>query len=218
MSINLQRFCANSAADSRDYLYSPWRSGQWVYATNGHVIVRVPAKSAPEVAERDEGKLPKAAALFGKWMDDRAGLEYLRVPPMAALNVCGGCDGAGVVRSIKCPDCEEGEFTHGRHVYQCQECEDRPAGPGRITVGAGFETPEVQQTPCDHCVGRGATDRQNTPVKLGDAHYSAVYLHWLAALPQVRVCPGDKSDANPCAPACFIFDGGQALLMPYRAE
>ena len=60
--------------------------------------------------------------------------------------------------------------------------------------------------------------RQNGNVSLGESTYSLVYLSWLAALPQIQVCPGNSAD-NKMAdtiPAVFIFDGGQALLMPRK--
>lgn len=46
--MNLQRFCA-SETDFKEHLRAPWLHGDWVYATNGHVCVRVPAASRPDI-------------------------------------------------------------------------------------------------------------------------------------------------------------------------
>ena len=66
--IDLQRFCANES-DPRPYLRAPFKRGSWVYATNGHVCVRVPAATMPAATECD--KAPPAHNLFKKHMEDR---------------------------------------------------------------------------------------------------------------------------------------------------
>ena len=69
-AVDLSRFCAD-ANDPREYLRSPWKHGEWVYATNGHVCVRVPAASMPEVAECAKAplaqNLPVLLGLIGIW-------------------------------------------------------------------------------------------------------------------------------------------------------
>ena len=211
MSIDLQRFCANSASDSRQHLHKPWRLGNWAYAFNGHLLVRVPVAHAPDVGEPPaDAKMPDVVGLFARWIDARSDLHFLLLKNLPALQRCKPCRGSGDGALDQVPDCDASEFTHGRYEYACKECEGDAAGPGRLSVGDAYESPDVQPTPCDACFGRGATDRENAPVKLGDAHYSAVYLHWLAGLPQVPCVPrGPAGDTRP-APAVFLFDGGHA--------
>lgn len=218
MTIDLKRFCANET-DFRDYLRAPWRDGKWVYATNGHFLVRVAADTVPDAAEAT-AKHPNAGSLFRKYLEDREGLEFLVMPPIPALDKCLECNGTGKVRAIKCPDCDEGEFEHGNYTYDCKNCEGSPAGPGwQFVDGIEPDQPHQVNRPCNACDGLGYSIKQHGGMKVGEASYAVVYLAMLAALPQIRVCPGEPCPEhwtpNPI-PAVFTFDGGHALLMPRR--
>lgn len=208
--IDLQRFCANEL-DEREYLRKPWKHGEWVYATNGHVCVRVPTAAMPDVAECD--KAPPAQKLFQKHMEQRQ-CEFLLMPSIAPLKKCSACYGKGYVHARKCPSCTEGTFDHYGYSYDCLYCEDSGAGPGWVDTEDERET----RRPCNRCDGLGADMRENGNAPLGESTYSLVYLNWLAKLPQCRVCPGSSAE-TPTAnqiPAVFIFDGGHAILMPRR--
>lgn len=210
--IDLQRFCANEL-DEREYLHKPWKRGQWVYATNGHVCVRVPAEAMPDVGECD--KAPAAERLFMQYVEGRQ-CDFLLMPKIAAPMKCHGCNGRGAVMARKCPSCTDGTFDHYGHTYDCLNCADSMGGPGWIECEGSAD---AVRRPCNWCSGLGADMSINGNFRLGDAGYSVVYLHWLAKLPQVRVCPGTPAhNAEPKAdiPAVFIFDGGHALLMPRR--
>lgn len=206
--IDLMRFCANES-DPRDHLRKPWKHGEWVYATNGHVCVRVPASSMPDVGECD--KAPPAQNMFLKYMEQRQ-CEFLPMPPLQKVAKCRACNGIGTVLATKCPACADGTFYHYGDTYDCMHCADSDAGPGWVE----FERESATKRPCAQCDGLGASMRQNGNVALGEASYSLVYLHWLAAFPQLRVCPGSsaKLPGAEQVPAAFLFDGGQALLMP----
>lgn len=209
-AVDLSRFCAD-ANDPSDYLRSPWKHGEWVYATNGHLCVRVPAASMPEVAEC--AKAPPAQNLFHKHIEQRA-CDFLLMPKLRPLLLCDRCDGKGTVGVIRCPACTDGTFDHYGDTYDSQNCEGSAAGPGWVERYGS----SVEQRPCDPCGGLGADMRTNGNVHLGESTYSLVYLSWLAALPEIRVCPGNSAD-NKMAdtiPAVFIFDGGQAMLMPRK--
>lgn len=215
--INLQRYCANDG-DPREYLWRPWRAGEFVYATNGHLAVRVPAADFPDAAENS--KAPKSIAdLFASAFDGREERDFRAMPELPKLIKCLDCKGAGRLHSIKCPDCDDyGEFVHGRNTYECKECADDPAGPGRLECANGDEVSEERA--CHSCLGLGYQSRGNGHTKIGDAAYGTVYLHMLGELPQCRVCPGEPAprtwEPKP-QPAAFAFDGGQAILMPYLA-
>lgn len=208
--IDLMRFCANDN-DAREYLRKPWKHGEWVYATNGHLCVRVPATTMPDATECD--KAPPAHNLFTKHIEQRE-CEFLPMPKMAPLLKCSACYGKGYVFARKCPSCADGTFDHYGMTYDCLYCENSKAGPGWVDS----EDENATRRPCDSCDGLGASMRQNGNAPLGESTYSRVYLSWLAKLPQVRVCPGSPAE-TPSAdqiPAVFIFDGGHALLMPRR--
>lgn len=210
-ALDLSRFCA-TADDPRDYLRSPWKHGEWVYATNGHLCLRVPAAYMPEVAEC--AKAPLAQNLFQKHIEQRE-CEFLLMPKLAKVKKCSACSGTGAIMAVRCSSCKDGTFDHYGYTYDCQHCAESAAGPGWIEAH-GAHGSESRQ--CDACAGLGADMQKNGNVRLGESTYSLVYLSWLAALPQIRVCPGNSAD-NKYAdqiPAVFIFDGGQALLMPRK--
>jgi hypothetical protein len=217
MSIDLHRYCATES-DPREHLRAPWRDGSWVYATNGHLVIRVPAAGL-EAPERSD-KHPDTAALFRKYIEDRP-CDFLLMPPLAEPEKCSRCDGAGFVYAIACPDCTDGTFWHGDWQYDCQNCAGTAAGPG--WVDAAKDAPRAQRRPCDHCDFNGYHVGHGGATQIGEAHYATVYLWELAKLPQCRICPGDpayanRQDGQRDAPAALIFDGGQALLMPRRAD
>ncbi|MDP3139840.1 MAG: hypothetical protein Q8N17_26325 [Burkholderiaceae bacterium] len=91
MSLNLQRFCANDT-DPREYLYKPWRDGKWVYATNGHMLVRVAADLFPG-ADDKPAAAPNASGLFAKWLDDRPGLDS------CSCHQCRNCKTASTAKA-----------------------------------------------------------------------------------------------------------------------
>lgn len=218
MHINLQRYCANDS-DEREQLRQPWRAGEWVYATNGHLAVRVPAADYPDAAENS--KAPKNIGdLFARAFDGREEIDFRKMPKLSGLIKCNSCKGSGRLRSVKCPDCDdEGEFVHGDHTYECKNCVDDPTGPGRLECSRGDEG--SKEHACHACYGLGYPTRENGHKKIGDAAYSTVYLHMLGQLPQCRICPGDPAAASweqKPRPAAIVFDGGRAIVMPYRAE
>lgn len=216
MAIDLKRFCANET-DSRDYLRAPWRDGDWVYATNGHMALRVAASLFPEVTTKPE-KAPDVGRLFRKHLEDRQGLEFLVMPPVPGLIQCFDCEGTGKVRAIKCPDCDEGTFKHGEWLYDCKNCDGSAAGAGWEELQGHVPTqPHEVLRPCLSCDGIGFSIRQHGNMAIGESTYSVVYLAMFAGLPQVRICPGDPApDALSLhvTPAVFTFDGGHGILMP----
>lgn len=212
MTINLQRFCATEA-DQREHLRKPWRVGKWVFATNGHFAVRVPASDYPDVDDGLPGKHPDVGAMFDKYLDGR---EFLLMPPLPDVTDCSACGGQGWVFARKCGDCVDGEFTHGEWEYDCKNCQGSAAGPGWIKVDG--DSNGAEKRICDMCDGLGKPLGSNGASQIGDAHYMNVYLHIFAALPQCRICPGSPArenyDAPKEVPAVFLFDGGHGVLMP----
>ena len=216
MTINLQRYCANDS-DPRGYLWKPWRVGEWVYATNGHLAVRVPTADFPDAAENYKAP-QRIAGLFAHAFDGLEAPDFSAMPELPKLIKCLACKGTGRLHSIKCPDCDDdGEFVHGRNTYECKECVDDPAGPGRLACAHGAEGSKEQA--CEYCLGLGYQSLENGHTKIGDADYSAVYLHMLGELPDCRIRPGEPASTviRP-RPAALIFSGGQAILLPYRVK
>jgi len=221
MTINLKPFCAN-VTDPREYLRAPFKVGEWVYATNGHMAIRVKADNFPDMGEvaDHKAKVPKAiGGLFERALK-KAGGAFQAMPASPPLKPCRDCRGCGEWPAVQCDDCDgEGQFRHGAFWYDCKNCEGSFAGAGFIRVSRDGQRGEMR--PCITCDGLGyvcGDGRDNPPRQLGDAFYNAAYLYRMSLLPQVRVFPGDPAPVRDCAPAVFIFDGGHALLMPYLAK
>jgi len=92
--INLQDFCANER-DIRFYLQSPFEKDGTVYATNGHLLIAVPANEYPGAQPHVEGKHSAlAAALVEKAFsgDD----EFHLLPQLVEPPKCRECEGTGV--------------------------------------------------------------------------------------------------------------------------
>ncbi len=102
--IDLQRFCAN-VFETRVGLQTPWRDGAWVYATNGHMIVRTPAASVQDAPLRVEGQPRNAPFLFELWFDKPEG-DFLVMPPLPQEQQCSFCSGGGSDDDgDECPRC-----------------------------------------------------------------------------------------------------------------
>jgi len=93
-AVDLQAFCADRD-DLRYYLFKPFSDGEYTYATNGHIIVRV--ARLPDVAE--EPKAPNVALMISKtarasnWMP----VPKVSAPPMIE---CDECHGTGTYTEV----------------------------------------------------------------------------------------------------------------------
>ena len=103
--IDLRPFCANKY-EIRTGLHKPWRDGAWVYATNGHMMVRVPAESLQDAPLRDAASQPaNAPTMFRTLLENMSG-EFLLMPPLPDDLVCDFCDGGGADDDgDECPEC-----------------------------------------------------------------------------------------------------------------
>lgn len=131
--IDLTLFVATSTQRASLGLTKPWRKGAWVYATNRHMIVRVPAETAPaDTPEFEPGKQPNnAEAMF----DAAFALtdEFMVWPALPTLDVCSWCGGTGVAPS---PEEEEDDESPG----SCFLCDGTGYPYDRVEVaGVGFK-------------------------------------------------------------------------------
>lgn len=205
---NMMRFAA-TYDDPREYLRKPWRDGEWVYATNGHVCIRVRGdKVDKELPVRD--KHPDAAAMFTKY-EGLLPAALHTLPALPEAKKCQACEGRGWHWAKKCESCDgEGTFMRHGYEYNCQACEDEPVEPGWALSSERSGT----RKDCAHCYGRGY--ERNQELAFGVQKWDLVYLTWLAELPDLKVrLTGNPEKASEYA-ALFTFDGGEALLMPRR--
>lgn len=113
--IDLQPFCAlpNSI---REYLEHPFRYGDWTYATNGYILVRVPAVegdapiAADGVVKMSQGHLENILA--APLCDATFAPLRVNLPPIE-MRECMTCGGSGIWKDdpapgmfTKCDDCD----------------------------------------------------------------------------------------------------------------
>ncbi len=187
----LKRFAANGS-DPREYMRAPFSRGEWTYATNGHIAVRVPKIDGVEILP--EKHIPRIEGLFKSSSD-----AFIDMPILPQPENCQMCNGTGIAH--ECPDCDgDGEFEHGLHTYKCKECD----GSGQVT--AGYE--DYNEMPCRRCAGTGVA--RFKPVQVGVSHFDLYYLILINGLPGLKFSPG----AGRMDMAYFMFDGGDGILMP----
>jgi len=105
---DLQKFCADDGF--RKEIAKPCTSEGTTYATNGHIIIAVPA--LPDVQENMAA--PRAAALFEKIPipDDWFPIAELpEIPTLTEKVPCDRCSGTGEIEcrecgsTVECPEC-----------------------------------------------------------------------------------------------------------------
>lgn len=100
--IDLKKFCCTDG--SRAYLMTPFTIGEFTYATNGHIAVRVPALAEWPVAEKPGLMFEKAPELFAKDVTEFKPLPSIEFPPIDEEDECSACDGRG--HEHDCEDCQ----------------------------------------------------------------------------------------------------------------
>lgn len=186
----LKQFVAG-ANESREFLRQSILRDDWVYATDGSIVVRVPRADGIDAIESD---LPKR---LSEIFDNPRGETFVDIPDLPLAEPCMPCHGSGVV--YKCQDCDgNGWFDRNGQNYACKSC----GGYGQ--TGDGGETDKV---PCSAC--NGTRIFLNQRVAVGNILFARHYLEKIKFLPEVRFAiPPDDT-----IPAYFAFDGGEGLLM-----
>lgn len=99
--IDLQQFCAKEDL-TKEYLRRPVSVGDYTYATNGHIMVRVPRR--PEVEEAPANTPKKLDTPFPSPLP-RAWRPVGTTPiPVDVMGPCDDCSGRGLMHA--CPSCQ----------------------------------------------------------------------------------------------------------------
>ena len=191
--MDLQRFCHEYRG--KGSLSTPFSRGDYTYATDGRMIVRVPRLK--DMPERDNA--PKADHLG--W--NHSELSDWTNPPkidLSGTEKCSLCKGSG--KATVCPECDgEGEVVAetamNEYEVTCKTCE----GDGATAGGKDM---------CSSCDGTGLYI--DNPVKYGSRYIGGLLLAKMSILPDLQFSHyGGIEDA-----VRFIFDGGEGLVMPFR--
>ncbi|WP_275100118.1 hypothetical protein [Sedimenticola hydrogenitrophicus] len=202
----LSRFCGKN--DIREYLNTPLRKGGYLYASNGHIAVRVvdePAVEAFAVIALDGGTaIDKVVSGIEQMLADTYQPDAHRLADtnaaqmLAAAEPCEYCKGTGV--TPKCERCNNtGLVTSLSSLDECPACGGNTDAPG---------------THCIACDGTGK-DVMELRVSLGHAYYNPRYIALLAELPNATLYNAEPiDDPYYYVPGLVRFDGGLALVMP----
>ena len=196
--MDITKFCA--PGDIRYYLHKPMRHEGYLYATTGHIAVRIeddPAIEAePMPANLQNGVLQKMAT-------DTTDRTWRPVPQVngAAAEPCAYCDGTG--RVVDCPDCDgDGEFEHGDHTYECKACN-----------ASGLVASPIKDAgaKCHDCHGSGMSWQET--VELDGVHIAACYIYLIGTeIPGAEI----GISKNPTGIQLFRAPGIVGCVMPMR--
>jgi len=112
---DLMKFCS----PDRSNITEPFSIGKFTYATNGHILIRVPL--IPEILFNPKSPNPETS-VFSKtpnpveWFD----IPAVKKPELEKTVTCWECGGTGIA---DCPTC-------GKPGHECDECD----GTGEVTT------------------------------------------------------------------------------------
>ena len=189
---DLMKFCGGP---DRKAMSTPFSIGSFTYATNGHIMVRIPRLS--DISERSDA--PNADGMIEKYF----GYEYFPLPDVSPIKMipCRDCEGTG--RFKKCPECDGSgivEFENDSNSYDftCKTCN----GGGKFKEGEEFD--------CEKCGGTGKIAERES-IETSGRHYDKKYILLLKTLPDCKLAFAKNLD-----PAHFNFTGGDGLIMALR--
>lgn len=193
----LLQFCDSVRND----LIAPINIGEYTYASNGHIAIKVPRDS--QYKENAVDYLKVLPTFFVSEKEDL----YIDVPKIEPSSIeikCKSCDGTG--KFNECTDCGgTGEVNwssdSGYEYYDdCVMC----GGTGRISGS---------QIICEDCNGVGKINEDKIVELFDPIWINARLLSIVAKLPNVKMAPNVN---KPLSPIQFKFDGGMGLIMPCR--
>lgn len=187
----LTRFCGRH--EPREWMRTTFLHGEYAYATDGRIIVRMPADGLSLPVLDAKHYAPQLDRLF-----DAVEGSFFPMPHLPPWVLCALCNGSGHVCDKECEKCggDGGNLP-------CKAC----LGTGRVACALGDDG--CQQHKC--IVGCDGLGIQSEAIPVGDAHFNLAYLLAVADLPGVLA-------RGPAESMAFRFDGGDGRLMPLWAR
>jgi len=192
----LLEFCSKD--ETRFALLKPFDYGDFTYATDGRMIVRLPKLGYPSP------DFTPTRESVENLMSDSYLREVVAFPaiPEPTQDLCKTCDGSGFNK--KCYDCD------GSGEVECKCCgneSDCKTCSGSGTLKATKDHPHG--IPCEDCDGSGGL-KEWAPVEIGGKYFSSKFLWIIKDLAGLVFMVANDSNAA----ARFTFDGGEGVLMP----
>ena len=209
--IDLAPFCA--AGLDRYKLAKPWSVGEHTFASDGHILIRLPRQE--DVPEGEGVSLERICKVFEKEPSEWFPVGPLDVEPI----VCKSCQGKG--RVFECPECGgEGEVCAATDYSEydgisCNSC----GGDGQVCRETWLammnkarrgEQVREEDANCEICHGTGKV-WPDTGRAFGNAYFADHLLARFAGFPGVEIGPFGEEEAARCR-----FDGGDGIIMPKR--
>ena len=114
MTIDLTQFCERNGF--RLWMTEPFGIGEYTYASNGVILVRVPRSDWPS-ADLPSEVLPASFPQLMKWLDGSPAMAPLpAIPPGPFYEKCLWCAGSGEVEYDECEECD-GEGVIEKYTY-----------------------------------------------------------------------------------------------------
>lgn len=202
----LQKYC--STDPDKKLFEAPFTVGEFTYATNGHILLRVPKMSGFEDREHNSTTETMLERPVEAWFP----CPVIPAPPRQKCDVC---EGTG--KAYACPECEDGavQLKTKFNDYECVDCKSCD-GAGQLSkeeidsLKEHFKWIDVIEMPCENCDGGYLfTDKS---ISLGTTWFSDRYLSLLCQLPACEIGITSITTA-----ARIRFDGGEGLIMPRKA-
>ena len=197
---DIQKFCC--VADPRSALRQLIRLGEYIYATNGHIAIRIPDDKSLEASDGEE--TAKYARHIDNFITKGRQLHFAPfAPDLPSAEPCLVCSGVGMV--CVCSECDgDGEFDYGTHLYECKECD-----------GSGAVQGVHPDTHCWNCDGLGEAPAVSLDYLNGVM--AVRYARLIASLPGVEFAwSPELNDEELPRMGHFRFEGGEGALMPMR--
>ena len=201
----LQKFCDTNTYHEAYGITEPFSRGEWTYATNGHICVRVPRISA--ITHEAKSSVSESAEKLFTDTKARA-TEWQRLPDFELKScVCDTCGGTGYIQM--CPACDHSD-------HKCFNGESKICKQYNAECVKGCAKDAEFSFKCEDCEGSGEIKLPGKYIVQGAAgttQISAIYLDMIKDLPNVMIAPYDETSGFQ-----FRFDGGEGMLMPMKQE
>lgn len=198
--VNLMKFC--SLDDTRK-LDKPFSNGTFTYATNGHIIIRVPRTRIENIIIEHSmlnkiNKLNFEPKHEGKWFK----MPEYNYPDKITCSQC-----RGTKYSIECPECElEGvvyfENSYNSYEVECKSCEGEKTLPGND-----------KKYPCPECDSTGLVYEGIPGAIINNTKLGINLLDKIKDLPDIELFfPAWGGMVN------YRFNGGNGILMMIKTD
>jgi len=186
--LNLSDFCNECWPRTA----KPWFEDGYVYASDGRIIVKVPAADYPAATTTSKVSAAEVVARF--WPDKPYTLEPMPAIAANTMQKCPDCEGHGTTY-VQCTDCD------GTGTCMCDNCGNEHEC--KTCNGKGFVYSSTEQ--CTHCTGTG---KRLLPVDqlVCDTLIACKHVQQITTLPNVQVTKGKHNSLF------FEFDGGCGLV------